>query len=355
MSSSATRAAVERVFQYQALICRAGDAPVSADMLDYAAREVAAGGPSAKVVEGWSEDPGASYLGVRYLAAVHRLVLSGQALELGSHFPTAGGRAKWPYLGRELTELVEDRAQTLREWIRPVPQTNEVGRSAALSVGFHAVAERFGLPLRLLEPGASAGLNLRFDDYAVRLRGSGGPLAWGSDGAGVVVEVDWEGGAPVLVEKLEVASRRGCEIAPFVLIEDSERRRLESYVWPDHVDRLMRLRRAIAAALRDPVLIDEASAPDWLPNQLGAAQEGRATVVYHSSFWAYLSERDRGRITRTLEDAGARATAAGPLAWLRLEEEGAGVSLRLRTWPDGEDRKLADVADHGATIRYVPA
>ena len=51
MSSQTMRDAVRRTFELQAAICRAGDAPISADLLEHAGREVAAGGPVAAVVE----------------------------------------------------------------------------------------------------------------------------------------------------------------------------------------------------------------------------------------------------------------------------------------------------------------
>lgn len=345
------RSEIERVFRLQAAICRAGSADVAADLLEYAAGETRKDGPITRVVADWPRDPVESYLGVRFLAAIHRLVLTGRALELSSHFPSAGGRPKWPYLGVALTELAEEHAALLREWIEPVPQTNEVGRAAALSLGFHRVARDFALPLRILELGASAGLNLRWDAY----RCEAGAHCWGPDRASVVIEASWEGPPPVLCEKVEVVARAGCEVAPFVLIEDPERRRLESYVWPDHVERLMRLRRAIASALDDPVRVEKQRAEEWLPEQLAEAADGVVTVVYHSSFWAYLQPSERAAIEASLESHAESAHEARPLAWLRLEEEGAGISLRLRVWPSGEDRKLAEVANNGASIRYLGA
>ncbi len=323
---------------------------MSADVLEYAGAEIEAGGPSAAVFEGFDGDPARSFVGVRFLAAIHRLVLTGRALELSSHFPTAGGIPKWPYLGRAFTALVEQYTAELREWIRIVPQTNEVGRVAAISLGLHRAACEFpGLPLRLLEPGASAGLNLRWDRYRI----VAGEYAWGPEDSTVVLAADFEGPAPVLCEKIEVASRRGCDLAPFQLIDDEERRRLEAYVWPDHVDRLMRLRRAISASLDDPVLVVRRTAGEWLGEELAVPEEGVVTAVFHSSFDAYLSDDERRSIAASLERAGGRAGPGAPVVWLRLEDEGKGISLRLRTWPGGADRKLAEVADHGARIRHL--
>ncbi|MCB1040214.1 MAG: DUF2332 family protein, partial [Acidimicrobiales bacterium] len=59
-------------------------------------------------------------------------------------------------VGRHRARLAAD--------LRSNVQTNEVGRSATLLGGFLEVG-RGGLPLRVLEVGASAGLNLRFDRY----------------------------------------------------------------------------------------------------------------------------------------------------------------------------------------------
>jgi hypothetical protein len=342
--------AVARVFRFQATICRAGKAPVSADLLEYAAGEVEAGGPTAAVFDSYEEDPARSYAGVRFLAAIHRLALTGRALELASHFPTAGGIPQWPYLGRAFTALVEERTPELRAWIQAIPQTNEVGRAAALSLGLHKAAAGFpGLPLRLLEPGASAGLNLRWDRYRV----VAGEHAWGPEDATVVVEADFEGPPPVVCEKIEVVSRRGCDLAPYQLVDAEDRGRLEAYVWPDHVERLMRLRRAIAAFFEDPVYVQEAAAGGWLVDELAQPEPAAITAVFHSSFDAYLPVSERHALVAAIEGAGERAGPGAPLVWLRLEEDGPGVSLWLRTWPGGADLKLAQVADHGARIRHL--
>lgn len=62
----------------------------------------------------------------------------------------------------------------------------------------------------------------------------------------------------------------------------------------------------------------------------------------------------RARIETALAAAGARATAAAPLAWLRLEGDGTepGAALTLTLWPGGATRLLARADYHGRWIDW---
>lgn len=65
--------------------------------------------------------------------------------------------------------------------------------------------------------------------------------------------------------------------------------------------------------------------------------------------FAHIALRD------AIADAGARATAAAPLAWLSLEPPDAGVvfDLRLTLWPGGESRRLATSHPHGREVTWL--
>src|SRR5439155_2214911 len=97
----------------------------------------------------------------------------------------------------------------VRERLRQGCQTNEVGRSAALLGGFLEVAHRTHLPLRVLEIGASAGLNLRWDRY--RYESAEG--AWGDPSSRVRFTHSFEI-PPPMNRTADVVEQRGCDLNP---------------------------------------------------------------------------------------------------------------------------------------------
>src|SRR5262249_41661483 len=125
---------------------------------------------------------------------------------------------------------------------RPV-QTNEIARCAALLPGFLAAAGSTGIPLRLLEVGASAGLNLRWDRYAYQA----GAFSWGDPNTPVRIAFELEGtiDGP---SSVEVAERRGCDLWPIDPTWKDGALTLLSYVWADQESRLQRMRSALRVA-----------------------------------------------------------------------------------------------------------
>jgi hypothetical protein len=295
-------------------------------------------------------------LPLRLLGGLHRMVLAGDLPELAAHYPSVGGDGDVEAAGAAVRAALDPPPAPVLDALTRPPQTNEVGRSAALVPGYLLVARETGLPLRLRELGASAGLNLLTERYRYQQDGRG----WGDPASAVCFSDLWAGdGRPPLGEPARIVDRRGCDRDPLDAADPEVALTLLSYVWPDQDERFARLRAALDIARRTPPAVDRADAADWLDAQLAEPAPGVATVVYHSIFWQYLDEPTRDRIVATLGEAGRRATAAAPLAWLRLEpaERGHPAELRLATWDgsagSGRDRLLATSGFHGGAVTWL--
>jgi hypothetical protein len=339
----------------QAGHCLRLGSPLYAGLLRRAADDAEAGGPTATVLRGHEGDPVDSMLALRLMGAVHRRVLEGHLPELepfylpsgasydriASKSRTAVADAAWLVFRKALTEDEEALRQLLD---RPV-QTNEVGRCAALLPGFLAIAAETGLPLRLLEVGSSAGLNLRWDRYYYEADG----FRWGDPGSFVRLRFELGGGSPTLV-RAAVAERSGCDRRPIDPTTDEGRLTLLSYVWPDQRNRIERVKAALEVARKAPVEVDRADAVEWIERRLAAPREGVATVIFHSIVMQYLPQGEREEFRRLVEGAGAAADVGAPLAWLRMEPAGGRAEVRLTLWPDGGERLLARVTYHGDSV-----
>jgi hypothetical protein len=318
------------------------------------ADDALAGGPTWNVLGPYASRPFDDAYRLRVLGGIHRMVLDGDAPALAAHYPSTGGDGDAEAAWLLVRDVLRDPPPVVRDAMTRPPQTNEVGRSVALVPGFLTVARELGLPLRLLELGTSAGLNLRVDAYCYE----NGRDAWGHAGSPVRFVDLWTEHRPPLDVPGRVAERRGCDRDPIDATTDDARQRLLSYVWPGQRERFELLRHALDVAARTPVDVDRAGAADWIERQLEARAPGVATVVFHSIAWQYFGDETHQRILATLATAGSRAKADAPIAWLRLEPAAAGVpvELRLTTWPDvgrGADRLLATAGFHYGPVRWL--
>jgi hypothetical protein len=192
------------------------------------------------------------------MGAVHRLVLRGEAPRLAAQYASAGGRPDTPWPA--FVEVLRDHRDELQRLVNHPVQTNEPNRCAALLGGFLEIARATERPLRLLEVGASAGLNLRFDRYRYEL----GNQAWGPAESPVTIRARLTAGTPPLGARLEIAARAGCDARPVDPRTDDGRLTLLSYVWADQIERVERLRAALAVAAELEMPVERAGAADWI-------------------------------------------------------------------------------------------
>jgi hypothetical protein len=331
--------------RWQAEACRMIGSPLYAALLEQAAADVEARGPVWEILRGHEGDPRFSVLGLRLLGAVNRMVITGRETELAAAYEARDASRAW----RTLREAVERNAAELRPLIDLPVQTNEVGRCAALLFGFLTVAVETGVPLRLLEVGASAGLNLRWDRYRYSANG----FSWGPADSELHLEFELEGKPPALPPAVDIAERRGCDANPVDASTPDGRLTLLAYIWPDQPERIARMRAALAVAEEVPVAIERDTAAAWTEWTLREPAPGRATVLYHSIVSQYLSDEERGAFFGHVRAAGERASADSPLAWLRMEPVDDRADLELTIWPGGGTRRIARVGYHGSPIELI--
>jgi hypothetical protein len=355
---STTPAVFAEACRFQGRICEVFGSPFSGAVLDLVAEDTLAGGPFAALASPWADVDMRKILAdaapLRVLGALHYLALSGEAPELTALYPPAARQADQASLAPVITRLAARKSGFFTEFLTSPPQTNEVARSRCLVGGFLIVAAETGLPLRCLEIGTSAGLNQNWSRFRYQFGEAGD---WGDPASGVRFEGGWTGGAPPLVAA-SVAERRGCDVHPIDATREAQALRLQAYVWPDQPARLANLRAAIAIARAHPPILRQEDAGAWAARE-APPREGVATVLFHSIVWQYLAAGTKASLLETIEAAAARATRAAPFAWLRMEPspvDTAGMNeVRLRLWPGGEDRVLALVHPHGATVDWRTA
>jgi hypothetical protein len=152
--------------------------------------------------------------------------------------------------------------------------------------------------------------------------------------------------------RLHIAARAGCDLAPLDPTRDDDRLTLLSYIWPDELDRVQRLRAALSVATRHPVRIDRKPASTWLRDVLATRRDGELTVVWHSIMRQYVEPEEWTAIERALD--GQPDVVRLSMEPTRDEHMGR-PRLVLHEHPRGADTVLAVAGDHGLPIRWASA
>ena len=344
-------------FRIQAKFCRSSHSPFAALVLEVLADRLTSTSPFALHLAPWTDAKRgklfADAVPLRLIGAFHYLVLSGQEPALAALYPPICTEPDPTALGDALERATVVNSDLIAGYMASPPQTNEVARSLALAPGFLTVAQQTGLPLRCLELGASAGLNMNWDRFHYRFaEGS----TWGDPSSGVDLFSDWTGPSPSIPPEVRVAERLACDQNPIDVRDEAAARRLQSYVWPDQTLRLERLRAAIALKRQTGGIPESGDAGVWAEANVHPSK-GVATVVYHSSFIYYPTRDTQTRIREAILAAGAAATPDAPLAWLSKEPSPDNMAgpdeIRLRLWPGGEERLLGRAHPHCAWVEWL--
>ncbi len=335
----------------QAAACGRLGSPMYADLLGRVADDVAAGGAASAVLRGHEDAPGPSAVALRLAGSVHRLVLERRAGALAAYYPSVGGTWEPDGCWTAFRALLESEPDAVREWLDRPPQTNEVGRAAALMGGLLALGS--SQPLRLREIGSSAGLNLLADRF--RYVGDDG-LSAGPEDSPVLLDPAWTGRGLPRESWPEVVECVGSDLMPVDACTTDGRLVLTAYVWPDQTHRHERLRGALRLAQETPPQVHRQSAGTFVDGIELAA--GTTTVLWHSVMWQYLDAAEQSQISARIAELGAEATPDRGFAHLVLEplrrepESDHEFLVVLQSWPTGERRVLGSAPGHGVPTHW---
>ncbi len=343
---------VQVAFQSQSSICTAAGAPFTGRLCRLVAERLDDSTAIGRRVLNWSGNPSheGDALPLRLMGGLHALARDGRRPEWSAVYPPNDVPDDDTLWGLLESLLVEEEG-FLDPWLDGPPQTNEVGRSAALMSGLLVLADRVKMPFALYELGASAGLNSQLDRYGYRL----GKTRAGDDASPVQLAPQWQGASPPPAE-VKVVARRAVDRNPLDVRSEGTRKMLAAYVWADQLERLERLEAALDLAAGAPVTVERDDAADWLENTLTVtAEAGVCRVVMHTIAFQYFPPEAQQRIRDHMDKVGQGATLESPLAWLSFEASEQGgperrPMLKLRVWPGGGEMHLAVCQPHGAEI-----
>jgi hypothetical protein len=250
-------------------------------------------------------------------------------------------------LRKAVQAALRDHATHILQWLNYIPRTNEIGRSAELIATALMLERRFNQPLIVSELGASAGLNLLFDRFALSSFG----FTYQPHKATLTLTPDWRGPAPP-PGRFQIAGRSGVDLSPINPRSSEGFLRLCAYTWPDQTERLQQLARICP---RQRVAIAQGDAADWLRLRLASGYPKHLHLVFNTVAWHYFSLQTQQNCMQAPETAGQQASSATPLAHFAMEadDQGLGAALRLTLWPDEQVIELGRADFHGRWIAWA--
>jgi hypothetical protein len=297
----------------------ADSTPMLANMVFKLADDIESRGPIARLI-GDHPDDRAPLFGLRLLAGVRMLSLTGQARELTVHLDQFTSRFGDPAFDRRTWELLHEAFAANPETVlaaldRPIQQ-HRPSHGAALLKGLAMLSSA---KVRLFELGSCAGLNLLIDRY----RWFGEGWEWGDPDSSVRLATT--GRFPGAIE---IVDRAGCDLDPRDPGDPAEVMILRSFLPHERdIDR-MEFDDAVALAARSGLRIEKADAVEWLTRKLSGPSPGKSvyTVVWHSMFWMHLSPQEKRAIQDVLSEAARRM----PIAQISYEASACGSAPRLQ-------------------------
>lgn len=300
--------------------------------------------------------------------AVHYLLLDDEPAPLRRYYRDLGGppkRSGATDLEVDAAPPVEayapfrnyvlDHREQIEELLRTRRvQTNVIQRCTALVPAFATIAARDpGRPLAVIEVGASAGLNLRWDRYGYRYQEADLELArWGDPASAVQLTAEVRGDrTPPMPADVEVAWSAGLELDPVDIEDPDAVRWLRALIWPEHIERHARLEAAIAIGRHDPPRVVAGDATTDLAALLAEAPAAPQLCVFATHALYQIPRKGQEQIFEAMRVASGQRS----IAFVTMEGTGVDYSELFLHWYEDGERSVTHLANcnpHGRWIEW---
>lgn len=290
-----------------------------------------------------------------FLASVHFLLLGNSDHPLTAYYPSLNGFENKALPFALFKEFCLSHAQeiiTLQQ--TKIVQTNAINRTAYLLPIIFSLFER-GISINIVDIGASAGLNLNFDQYAYQyINGK----RFGR--SPVIIESEIRGGKlPKIEPAIRINRKTGVDQNPLDLHLEENARWLQALIWPDRKNRFERMEQAIALAKRvDIHLVQGYSAEDFKTILL-QQEKDLPLVVYHTHVLYQFTAEGRTQFRQMLDEIGSERDlyylAAEAASILPYDYGMSGILVELTTYKQGtkNSRLMARTNGHASWIDWI--
>ena len=291
-----------------------------------------------------------------FLAAVHYLLLNGAVHALAELYPDI--HPEPPAAEADPYPLFRDFCIHHRHEIENLitsyhVQTNEVRRCACLLPAFGIAAKQApGLPLTLVEIGASAGLNLLWDHYGYNY-GNGNIYGNGISSVQLTCTLRGDRWPPFPETFPKIASRIGIDLNPVDIQDKSAVNWLSAFIWPEHSARFDLLHHAIEIARNNPLDLRKGNALELLPGIMETVPLDVLPCLVHTFVSNQMSPEARNGMVNIIADYGSKRDIC--CISIDLSEKYKYPRLELLSYADGvkAHRHLANCSGHSRWLEWI--
>lgn len=232
-------------------------------------------------------------------------------------------------------------------------QTNVVERCSYLLPAFSLIADETpGTALSLIDVGASAGLNLLWDQYQY-VYGGRSHAGLATSPVRIWAEVRGDHEPPIPQDFPTVAFRAGIDLHPVDLTDPEAALWLRALIWPEHEDRATQLNAAMSLARVDPPEVIKGDATEILAEVVEQAPTESTLCIFHNSALIYFPKADRRRFREVIGEL----SVTRDIYWLSAEGRWGYdyIVLELAKVRGGTmtGRELAKVDHHGRWLEWM--